>query len=258
MLDAEVIRHYMQIRWRQLETLVSLLQGIAVEVSPVIAVPLVSSLGAHHLGQIGAIHLADAARLEDKFVRICLERRNDPAQHAMGAQMTNHSACVNLSDYRNVKAFQVFFRHLLRAPIRAYGRELARDQSLDIRAAGLVVGGVGSVVSDLWIGQDNNLSSVGRIGKDFLVASQGGIENHFAKTFASGAIALTAEDAPVFEREDCLHGFSVEWIYSSLTGRRLKCLVDNAHVLRRPIDKRRLAVNQIPRHRSKVAAVTGN
>jgi hypothetical protein len=101
---------------------------------------------------------------------------------------------------------------LLRAPIGADGRELARDQALDIRAASLIVGGVGSVVPDLWIGQDNNLSSVRGIGEDFLVACQGGIENHFAKTFTSGAIALTAEDAPVFEREDCLHGFSVEWI----------------------------------------------
>jgi hypothetical protein len=134
--------------------------------------------------------------------------------------MTNHSARVNLSDYRNVKALQVFFRDLLRAPIGAYGRKLARNQALDIRTAGLVVGGIGSVVSNLWIGQDNNLPSVGRIGKDFLLASQGGIENHFAKTFSFGAIALTAEDAPVFEREDCLHGFSVEWIESSLTGIR--------------------------------------
>ena len=60
----------MEIRGRQLEALVALLQGIAVEVSPVVAVPLIRSLGAHHLGQISAIHLADAAGLEDELIRI--------------------------------------------------------------------------------------------------------------------------------------------------------------------------------------------
>src|SRR5271154_4143779 len=126
--------------------------------------------------------------------------------------MANDRTSVDFSDDGNVESLEVFLRHLLGAPVGADGRKLAGHQAFDVRAAGLVVGGVGSVVSDLRIGQDNNLSSIGGIGKDFLVARQGGIENHLAKTFAFGAIALTAEDAPVFEREDCLHGFSVEWI----------------------------------------------
>ena len=99
-LDAKVIGHYMQIGRRQLQALVALLQGIAVEVSPVVAVPLIRSLGAHHLGQIGAIHLANAAGLEDQLVRIRFLRRNDAAQRTMGAQMANHSASVDLGDHR--------------------------------------------------------------------------------------------------------------------------------------------------------------
>jgi hypothetical protein len=140
------------------------------------------------------------------------------------------------------KWFEVFLGHLLGAPVGADGRKFARDQAFDVRTAGLVVGGVGTVISDLRIGQDNNLSSIGGIGKDFLIARQGGIENYFAKTFTFGAIALTAEDAPVFEGEECLHGFSVEWIQSSLTGIS-GVSVDNAHVFGRPINKRGLAVN---------------
>ena len=73
-LDAEVVSHYMQIGFRQPEALVSLLQGIAVEISPVVAVPLVKSFGAHYLGQVCAIHLANAASFEDEFVGIRLNR----------------------------------------------------------------------------------------------------------------------------------------------------------------------------------------
>src|ERR1700722_7057853 len=171
--------------------------------------------------------------------------------------MANHSPSVDLGNHGDVEAFEIFLCHLLGAPVGADGRKLARYQSFDVRTAGLVVGGIGSVVSDLRIGQDDNLSSIGGISENFLVACQGGIENHFAKTFALGAIALTAEDAPVFEREDCLHGFSVEWIQSSLTGIGGES-VDDSHVFGRPVNKGSFAVDQIAGHRSEVAAVARN
>ena len=171
--------------------------------------------------------------------------------------MAHHRSGVDLRDHRDVKPFEVFLRHLLGTPVGADGRKLAGHQAFNVGAAGFVVGGIGAVISDLRIGEDDYLSSVGRIGEDFLVACQGGIENHFAETFSFGAIALTAEDAPVFEREDCLHGFSVEWIQSSLTGINGE-LVDDSHVFGRPVNKGRFAVDQVARDWSEIAAVAGN
>ena len=94
---------------------------------------------------------------------------------------------------------------MLRAPVRADLRELANDQPLDPWTRGLVVVVVGSVVADLWVGQDNNLSGVGGISKNFLIAGDGSIKNYFPVTFAFGSVAFASEDSAVFQRKDGLH-----------------------------------------------------
>ena len=77
---------------------------------------------------------------------------------------------------------------------------------------GLVVVGVGAVIPDFGIGENYNLPGVGGIGEDFLVASDGGVKNNFPVTFAFGTVAFAAEDPSIFQRKDCLHCFSGEWI----------------------------------------------
>ncbi len=86
--------------------------------------------------------------------------------------MANDGAGINLGDDRNVKTLEIFLRDLLRAPVGADGRKLTRHQSFDVGPAGFVIGNIGAVVSDLRIGEDNYLSSIGRIGEDFLIARQ--------------------------------------------------------------------------------------
>ena len=44
---------------------------------------------------------------------------------------------------------------------------------------GLIVVRIGAVIADLRVGQDNNLSRIRGIGKDFLVTGDGSIENNF-------------------------------------------------------------------------------
>ena len=70
----------------------------------------------------------------------------------------------------------------------------------------------GSVVSDMWIGENYNLARVGRIGKDLLIAGECCIENNFSRALGGRAVAFAAEDAPVFEREYGFHYFSGPWI----------------------------------------------
>src|SRR5205807_8289653 len=65
---------------------------------------------------------------------------------------------------------------------------------------------------------NNNLSRVGRVGENFLVAGDGSIKNDFAVAFAFGAVAFASEDSPVFQRKDCLHSRSGEWIFRILAG----------------------------------------
>jgi hypothetical protein len=52
----------------------------------------------------------------------------------------------------------------------------------------------------LRVGENNDLTGIGGIGCDFLIAGKGCIENNFALAFAWVPIAEATEYAPVFER----------------------------------------------------------
>ena len=131
---------------------------------------------------------------------IALGGRNHAAHHAVGAQVADQGAGVDLGQHRNRIALHVLVGDLLGAPVGADGRELADDQALDIRPGRLVVRLVGAVVADLGVGENDDLPGIGGVGGDFLVTGKGSIENDFALAFAWVPIAVATEDAPVFER----------------------------------------------------------
>ena len=88
---------------------------------------------------------------------------------------------------RNVVTHQVLGDFLGGAPV---ARPLA--QFTDYKPFGkgpcrLHIGGIGSVVSNMRIGQNNDLARIGGVGENFLIAEKGGIENNLTRTFAGGA-----------------------------------------------------------------------
>ncbi len=52
------------------------------------------------------------------------------------------------------------------------------------------------------ISEADDLPGVTRIGEDFLVSGEAGIENDFAGTAGASARRAAAKNSPVFERED--------------------------------------------------------
>src|SRR5215472_19367019 len=94
---------------------------------------------------------------------------------------------------------------------------------------GLVVFRIGAVISDFRSGQNNNLSGIGRVGENFLVASDGSIKNDFAVAFAFGAVAFASKDAAIFEGKDSLHSCSRDWILEILAGISLSSNALAAH-----------------------------
>ena len=57
-------------------------------------------------------------------------------------------------------------------------------------------------VADMRIGQRNDLTAIGRVGQDFLVAGHSGVEYHLAHRAATRADAETVKYCPVCEREE--------------------------------------------------------
>src|SRR5215471_13804220 len=131
--------------------------------------------------------------------------------------MANQRARINVRNYGNPEFLQVLIGDLLGAPVGADRREFPDYQAFNIRTRGLIVVRISAVVAYLRVGEDNNLPGVRRISEDFLVACNGGIKNDFPVTFTFRAVTFTAEDPSIFERKDCLHRISEEWILSILT-----------------------------------------
>ena len=177
---------------------------------------MVDGFGRHHARQIRPIHFAKVPRSLNQNLRIRFFGRNHAAHHAMGTQMPHQGSRVDFSQHRDCVPLHVLVRHLLRAPVRTDDRELADDQPFDKRLSRLIIRVVGAVIADLGICENDDLPGIGRIGSDFLVTGKRGIKNYFTLAFAWGPMAVAAEDAPVFERKNCLHCRSDEWIQSIL------------------------------------------
>ena len=156
--------------------------------------------------------------LLDQHVRVALRGRDYPTHHAVGAQMANQSAGVDLGQHRNGISLHVLVGDLFGTPIRADRRELADNQPLDIGPGRLVIRLIGAVIADLGVGENDNLPGIGWIGRYFLVSGKRSIKNDFALAFAWVPIAEATEDAPVFERQYRLHRLSGEWIQPILAG----------------------------------------
>jgi hypothetical protein len=69
-----------------------------------------------------------------------------------------------------------------------------------VRARGLLIIGIRSDVSNVRIRQADNLSRVARIGEDFLISGEAGIEDDFASAPRNGTSGAPIKNSPVFER----------------------------------------------------------
>ena len=61
---------------------------------------------------------------------------------------------------------------------------------------------VRSHVSNVRIGQADNLARIARIGEDFLISGEAGIENDFAAAPGDRSRGAALKNSPVFERKN--------------------------------------------------------
>ena len=81
-------------------------------------------------------------------------------------------------------------------------REFAHDERFDIRPRRFFIVDIRADISDVRIGQTNDLPRITWVGENFLVTGEAGIENDFAATARNRAGRAAIKDAPVFQRED--------------------------------------------------------
>jgi hypothetical protein len=80
-------------------------------------------------------------------------------------------------------------------------REFPDNQRFDVRAPGLFILKICPNVSDMRVGETNDLSRITWVSENFLVTSETGIENDFAAAARDGPRGASVKEVPVFERE---------------------------------------------------------
>jgi hypothetical protein len=78
-------------------------------------------------------------------------------------------------------------------------REFAHDERFDIRPRRFFIVDIRADISDVRIGQANNLPGVAGVGENFLITGEAGIENDFAAAARNRARRAAVKDAPVFQ-----------------------------------------------------------
>ena len=99
-------------------------------------------------------------------------------------------------------AVQIELRCFGRSPVRRDLRKFADNERFDVRPRRFLIVEVRSHVSDVRIGQADNLSGIAGVGENFLVSGETGIENDFPAAARDRARRAAVKDAPVFQRED--------------------------------------------------------
>ena len=99
---------------------------------------------------------------------------------------------------------EVVAQRALRAPVAGNGRLVANDEAGHLRLARLDVVGRDAVIANLGAGHRHDLTRVGRVGEDFLVAGEARVEYDLAVRFSFGAGREPTVNRAVFQ---CEYGF---------------------------------------------------
>ena len=98
-------------------------------------------------------------------------------------------------------ALKICLRGFLGAPIRRQTRKFTNDQRFDVRARRFFVVRISSDVSDMRVGEADNLSGVAWVRENFLVSGEAGVKNCFAAPSGFSARGASNENSPVFKRK---------------------------------------------------------
>src|SRR5262245_5873905 len=117
--------------------------------------------------------------------------------------MTNQRAGIDVADNRHANSGQKGVRRGIAAPVARDRRKLAHNKSFDEGSARFVIFRTCSVVANLRVCQDDNLSGIAWISEYFLIAGEGCVEYNLAGPLGGRTKAPALEDGPVFQGEDC-------------------------------------------------------
>ena len=126
---------------------------------------------------------------------------DNAAKRADIANVANERARVDIPDDGNFVAIQIELSGFRGAPIRGDLRKFAHDERFDVGTRRFFIVEIGANVSNMRVGQTNDLARVTWVRENFLITGEAGIENDFAAAARDRAGSAAVKDAPVFQSE---------------------------------------------------------
>src|SRR6187549_1823101 len=166
-------------------------------------IPLVLALGGHHLREVHALQARKFLGSADRGSGVYFFAGHDATGlRTLLAQDAREFARVDAGDGDDLVPREEFAQVFARPPVAGERRQVSNYQARGIGRWRLEIFGRRARVADVWIGQRHDLTRVRRIGKNFLITGQRGIENDFATSVALGADRLAVEDGPIFKSQN--------------------------------------------------------
>lgn len=121
--------------------------------------------------------------------------------------MLDNGAGVEIMDRNQALLFEIVLDAAMRIEAAVWNIEIAAHKTRNFNAFTLYFLIMNAVVADVNIGGNEDLTSIGRICKNFLIAGHTGIEADFTGGGADFSGGFTAKYGAIFEKEECVcHG----------------------------------------------------
>ena len=169
--------------------------------------PFIGLLDAYFLRQVHALETRESARFFQSTG--CAEllkgiaRQQTTIQRPLVAQESRQTARVDVRDRDNIVRTQKVFEGLLVTPVAGHSGQIANHQpgSPDIVRFVVFISSAG--VANMGIRQCDDLSCVGRISENFLIAGHGRVEHDFPARNTVSPDSAAAKNTAIFQ---CQYG----------------------------------------------------
>jgi hypothetical protein len=111
--------------------------------------------------------------------------------------VADERARVDVADDGDAMAFEIGLRSFARPPVGSEKGKFADDQAFDERLGRFLIIEIGADITDVGIGQADDLPGVAGVGENFLISGEAGIKNDFAATAGASTRGAAVKDSSV-------------------------------------------------------------
>ena len=132
---------------------------------------------------------------------VVIDERNNSAHRTLQPDVPDKSARIDVGNDRNAVFDQVIVERVGCAPVAGNRGHAAHDEGFEKWLSRFDVFPIDAGIADQRIRHRDDLTGVGRIRQDLLIARHRSVENDFANGFAFKAVSLAVKNPAVFEQQ---------------------------------------------------------